>query len=461
MFTRSLGTEASPTVSFTTNAELRPSSPYRHRNSFAYWALVIFFFLYFYRPEDVIQVLYVIPVAKIAGILAFFGLVVAIGTQGTFKIPKAIKFLLALLVQMCLTVPFAVWRGGAVDMITNRISKTVIAAILVSMVVSTLAELRRFLWIQTSAVAVVSVASVLLNHRRDGRLEGVQMGILQNPNDLALNIAIVFPVCIAFMLHARGFRKAIWIIAMMFMLVAVVLTYSRGGLLALLICLSLSLWEYGLKGKRYYMIGVTVAVLLVGLGIVIFNPSYRLRVESIALGDIEGSHDKGSREARQMLLKESIVQTFKHPLFGLGPGNFAVVNGSWMVAHNTYTELSAEGGILALVFFLLALRSAFKNVAMARKSERYQTDADYRLFTQALFAGLLAYMTGACFASTEYNLYPFVMIGYTCVLVGLSQPVPDERKAFSKLSFADASQLRRNGAVETDKAMMPRSLLKM
>lgn len=441
MVTRSLGTEpnsaATTAPGFTTR--LRPLSS--SRSSFAYWALIVFCFLYFYRPEDFIPGMGVIPMAKISGIIAFLGLLVAVGEQGKIKMPTAIKWLLALLLQMFLTIPFAVWRGGAADMVFNRLSKTVITAILVSMVLTSLAELRRFLWIQTSAVVLVSVVSVLLNHRRDGRLEGVQQGILQNPNDLALNIAIVFPVCIAFMLHAKGFRKAIWVFGMMFMLVAVVLTYSRGGLLALIICLSISLWEYGLKGKRYYMVGIAAVVCLLGLGVMVVSSSYRTRIESIVLGNVQGSHDKGSLAARQALLRKSIILSLEHPLFGVGPGNFPVVDKTWVVAHNTYTELSAEGGILALVFFLLALGSAFRNISQARKSEMYKTDPDFRLFTQALFAGLLALVAGGCFASTEYNLYPYVMIGYTCVLVKLTQPaVENKRKVFNKVSFASASQ---------------------
>lgn len=393
----------------------------RHRNSFAYGALVVFCFLYFYRPEDFIPLLGYVPMAKISGVLAFLALIVGVLAQGKLRIPVAIKFLVALLFQMVLTIPFAIWRGGAADAVFNKFSKAVVTAILVSMLVVSLRQLRQLLWIQTSAVAVVSVAAVLLRHEYDGRLEGFGNGFLQNSNDLALNIAIAVPVCIAFILHARGLKKAIWIIAMILMLVAVVMTYSRGGLLALIICGGVSLYEYGIKGKRRYMLGIAALVALIGLGIVAVSSKYRARVESIVAGNIEGSHDKNSREARLELLKKSIVLSLEHPLFGVGPGNFKVVDSGWMVAHNTYTELSSEAGMLALIFFLLALRAAFKNVAEAKRSERYQSDPDYRLFTQALFAGMTALVVGGCFGSLEYNLYPFVMIGYTCALASLTR----------------------------------------
>src|SRR5262249_56390697 len=109
-----------------------------------------------------------------------------------------------------------------------------------------------------------------------------------------------------------------------------------------------------------------------------------------------------------------------HPLVGVGPGCFALVDKGWVVAHNSYTELAAEAGLPALLLFLLALGAAFRNVRLARRSEQYDRDPEFRLFTQALWAGLAAYLIGACFDSTEYNLYPYFMIGYTCAMVRIA-----------------------------------------
>jgi O-antigen ligase len=428
MLTRLMGNGVEGKVVATRSTNLDLS---RYRNPLAYGALVIFCLVYFYRPEDFIPGLDYIPLAKISGILAFIALTVGVLGHGKLHLPRAIKLLIALLFQMILTIPLAVWRGGAWDTVFNKFSKTVVAAILVSMVVASLLQLRRLLWIQTSAVAVVSIAAVLLRHQHDGRLEGFGYGVLQNSNDLALNIAIVLPICLAFMLHGRGLKKAVWIVAMILMVVAVVMTYSRAGLLALIMCGGVAVHEYGIKGKRRYLIGIAVFVALLGLGLIMVSSTYRARVESIVLGNIEGSHDKNSREARLELLKKSIVLSAQHPIFGVGPGNFKVMDTEdtgWGVAHNTYTELSAEAGIPALVLFLLALRAAFKNIAEAKRSEKYQSDPDYRLFTQALFAGMMALIVGGCFASLEYNLYPYIMIGYTCVLVRLAGETSGKRK---------------------------------
>jgi O-antigen ligase len=139
-------------------------------------------------------------------------------------------------------------------------------------------------------------------------------------------------------------------------------------------------------------------------------------VESIFAGNIENSGDKGSLEKRSELLKESLRQAAKHPLFGIGPGNFPQFTEGWQVAHNTYTEFAAEAGIPALCLFLLALTGSFRNIRNLRQTPGYQKDQTVHLYTDALWASLAAYVAGAAFSSTEYNLFPYFVIAYTCAL---------------------------------------------
>jgi O-antigen ligase len=412
------------------------SSAHAARRPFVYVALVAFSWLYYYRPEDFIPGLSHIPMAKITGLIGLIALLAGMAS-GSNKMPAAVKLLWLLLIQMCLCVPFAIWRGGAFTAVSEKFSKTAVVAMLISMAVVTVKELRKLLWIQVSAVNLVVLFSILLRHMRDGRLEGIQKGVLENPNDLAINIAISFPLGLAFLLRARGFKKVVWAAGLAVMAVGIVLTYSRSGLLAFILSLAVCVWEYGIKGKRRYIVWTTAVLLVGGLGISLSSSHYRARVESILAGNIEGSGDKGSLEARKVLLKKSILVAATHPLFGVGPGCFILVDKGWVVAHNTYTELAAEAGFPAIILFLLALGAALKNVAFVRGSAKYEEDPEVRLFTQALRAGLVAYIMAACFASTEYNLYPYFLIGYTCAMVRIVGPLR-----------ADKSRLKENSRLK-------------
>src|SRR2546426_9946488 len=400
----------------------------RQRDTLAYSALLYFSFLYYARPEDLIPGLSIIPMEKITGGIALLALVAALaGSKIKTKFPLELKLLLMMFMQMILTIPFAVaWRGGAFHTVFSKFSKGVIVALLITLLVQSLPQLRKLLLVQAAAVALMTISSVII-HPGGMRLQGVLGGIFQNPNDLAINIAINWPLCLALFFRARDIgKKLFWLICLVGMLYAVVATYSRSGLLAMIVSVLVCLWEFGIRGKRFAMIMIAGVIGIVGIGVAISTPNYVTRVESLFRGNIEGSGDKGSLEARRELLKESIRLSFQHPLFGVGPGNFPAATESWRVTHNTYTELSAEGGFPALILFVVILGLAFRNVRRVRKTDQYRRSREIQLFTSAMWAGLAAYVVGAAFASTEYQLFPYFMVAYTSVLYRLaSQPIQE------------------------------------
>jgi O-antigen ligase len=386
----------------------------RGRTTLAYWALLTFTFLYYARPEDFIPGLNYIPLAKISAGLALLGLFAA-WRPGRTKFPREIKLLLALFFYLSLTVPFAFWRGGAFVTVAFTFGKGVIVAILTAMLVNRTSQLRKLIFTQTTAVSFMTIASILAHHTDNvGRLTGVSNGILENPNDLAINVAINLSFCLAFLLRARDLRKSLWAFPLLAMVYAVLITYSRSGFLALIVGVLFCLWEFGVKGRRLYLI-LLAGVLAVGTAV--FAPShYYARLQSIFLGPVEGANDNGSAEARRELLQTSLQLMAQHPLFGVGPGNFPVVTGSWKVAHNTYTQMGAEGGIPSLILFLLVIGTAFRSVLLARRSSLYKHDRDFRILVGALFSAFGAYFVGAFFSDTAYNLFPYFLIGYASVV---------------------------------------------
>lgn len=383
----------------------------------AYHALVFFSWYYFLRPEDFIPGLNIVPLGKIAGGVALAALIFAVKPKDRGKLPLECKVLLVLLAHLILTIPFAYWRGGAFDTVINKFSKGPIVALLIAMAVTQLFELRKLLFIQASIVALISVASIIVHRTEGGRLMGIQKGILENPNDLAINIAINLPLCLAFLFAARGgFKKILWAFGMVCMLYAVVATYSRSGMVATAITSLICLWEFGVKGKRTIFLMSTGLIGFLALAIMVSTPRYFIRMESLFKGNIEGSDDRGSLEARSELLKESLWLIAHHPVFGVGPGNFPVVTGEWRVAHNTYTELGAEGGLPALGLFVALLFLSLRKIRSIHKLPGYARDSSIRLWSSALWAAMAAYIAGAMFASTEYNLFPYFMVGYICAL---------------------------------------------
>ena len=229
-----MGTMA-PSVMATPKLGIEATVPQADKKGlFAYRALLLFSFLYFARPEDVVPGLGLLPVAKITGGIALLALIFGWGSRAASKkFPIELRLLAALLFWECLAVPFAWYRGGAFNYVTGKCSKTLLIALLVSLVVTSLSRLRKLMYLQAAAVTGMTFVSVMI-YRGSGRMGGVLGGVFDNPNDLAMNIAMNFPLCLMFMLQTQNFfKKLLWGVGMLFLVRGLILTYSRTGFLAL------------------------------------------------------------------------------------------------------------------------------------------------------------------------------------------------------------------------------------
>jgi O-antigen ligase len=143
------------------------------------------------------------------------------------------------------------------------------------------------------------------------------------------------------------------------------------------------------------------------------------------LGDTFGSDDPSSSTAysssqqRQELFWRSLEITAKHPLFGIGPGNFPIISGSWHVTHNSYTQMSSEGGIPALIFYVAILWCGFKNLQRTRKFS--VGNSQTKLLAGALRASLAGFAVGSIFGSYAYEFFPYFLVGYTTVLLRIAR----------------------------------------
>ncbi|HXJ89392.1 MAG TPA: O-antigen ligase family protein [Candidatus Binatia bacterium] len=393
----------------------------QERSRFGYWTMVVFSFLYYFRPGDIIPGIGVLHLAKVTAFFAVLALALGTNRVRSRKLPSEIKIILAMFAWLIVTIPFASWRGGSFQVVFIEFSRIVIITLTLVLTVTRLAELRRLIVMQALGVALMTIAAVIVNNRMQGRLAGMGNGLLSNPNDLAMNIALNWPLCLVFLITGRGIaRKLFWAIAMLVMTYAVMATYSRAGFLAIAVAILFCLWDFVIRRGRVYLLGVA-ALCLMGM-LVVAPGNYLKRLETLVGRFQEGDYDRGSAEARKELLMRSLAITATHPVFGIGPGNFPSYTGLWRVTHNTYTQLSSECGIPALILFMLLLRRAFFNLFYLRKMPRTPEKEEVHLYASALSASFIAYLVGAIFSSSAYELFPYYMVIYTTLLSRLGLP---------------------------------------
>jgi O-antigen ligase len=388
--------------------------------AFMYFGLLLFLFVYFLRPQDWVPGLASVPLAKITGFLMLVALVFSFSNV-RWRVPKEVIFLCLLVIQLWLTIPFSpVWRGGAYEL-TLYFTKVLPVVVVMYGTVRSMKRLRGILFVQAASVAVVAIASVVVARVSSGRLRGVLSGIYGNSNDLALIIDLSLPICLAFLLTARSnWKKIAWSVVMLAMIYAVFLTASRSGAITLIVVALICLWQIGVKNRLFsLLLLIPVAAIVIW---VYGGNSLRQRFEQTNMdpaGANRSTEAFDSAQQRKQLLIQSLKITAEHPLFGVGPGNFPVVSGVWRVTHNSYTQISSEGGIPALILYLLIFWRGIVNV---RDIRRYpKADKRVQLFSMALGASLAAYLVGSIFASVAYQLFPYCLIAYTSALRFIAQ----------------------------------------
>jgi putative inorganic carbon (hco3(-)) transporter len=375
----------------------------------AYTSLLLFMAVYWARPTDWIPGLSTVPLAKIAAALALVALVLSL-SQIRHRLPPEVGYVFLLIAQLFATAVMSpVWKGGALQT-TLDFAKVGLIVFMLVMAVNTAKRLRQLFFIQAASVAAISAVAVWKGRLLGTRLEGVLNGNYSNPNDLALAIVISLPLCLALLLLSKNnLSKAVWAFAMVVMVYAVFLTGSRGGFLSLAIAAAVCLWEFGIRGRRPILLALTAV-----MGVLLWVSSGTMLSERLK-GTFDSRDDAasayGSAQQRQELLWRSVEITIAHPLFGVGPGNFQVMSGSWHGTHNSYMQMSSEGGVPALILYTLILWCGFKNVSEIKRLVRKKKELG--LLVQALQASLSGFVVGSLFASDAFQFFPYFLVAYT------------------------------------------------
>ena len=403
-------------------------SPWQHPRraplACAYWALFLFMIIYCARPQDWVSGLMALPLARIAGVLALLSFFFSV-RQIRFPLPHEIILLGLLVGQLFATVPMSpVWPGGAFWNTLGFAKVLIIFAVIVT-TVNTTRRLQGIILIQAASLVAVAGVAVWRGRLSAGRLEGLLGGSYSNPNDLALAAVISLPLCLALLFLSRsGLGKVAWMAAILLLIYTVLLTASRGGSLSLAIAFAVCMWEFGIRGRRRYLLLLTAIV------VVVFWQSSSATLVARLKGTFNAKQEAASSYAsvrqRQRLFRRSIEVTEAHPLFGVGPGNFHVISGNWQVAHNSFTEMSAEGGLPALALYVWILWSGFRNLRAVKRFARGRRTLT--VLASGLNASLAAYAVGSFFASTAYLYTPYFLVAYTIALLWIARasPVPSK-----------------------------------
>jgi O-antigen ligase len=350
--------------------------------------------------------------------LAFF-VPTQLSLEGTLTArPTEVNLVLLFCLTALLSIPLAINRITAWQEFSGTFIRCIIIFIVIINSVRTKARLKGLLFIALASGIWLSVEAI--NDSRMGlatvegyRAGGRGSGIFGNTNDMALHVVTIFPIAIALLFGSKGLvRKFLYGSSAALMLAAIVLSYSRGAFLGLIVVLIFLAMKLGPQHR----FGIVLAVLVLAGAVLLLVPdNYGGRLLSIFVPSLDRG---GSADARRGELFRSLYIALRHPLLGIGMGNYQdEMSYTGHVTHNAYTQVAAEMGMAALacytMFIIIPLR---KLGQIARETFATRRDSQYYYLTVGLQGALLGYMVSSFFLSVAYLWYVYYLVGFAICL---------------------------------------------
>jgi len=396
----------------------------------AFYALFLFTVILLLAPQAYYPVLAPFRIAFLAAALAMFAHVSSqlSNARPMIRFSPGIWLVFWLLAWVMSTIPLSLWPGGSVNLVLNHYSKTVIVFVLLANVINTLPKLRVLctgLALMSALLALTTIRNYLSGTYigQGERVIGTQGALTGNPNDMALMLNLLLPICVALMLAAQTRTKQFFFGALIALLAAaIVLTFSRAGFLALgVIFISYMILLKNRPQKKL----IPVALLLALLAIPLIPSTYLDRLSTIT--DIE-QDESGSAQLRFNDMKLATGLFLRNPLIGTGIGVSTVAmdgaRGSYGTEiHNVYLQYAVELGLPGLILFLLLFRICFKNTSYVMSHHPPTTGGDNSLFfiAQGIRVSLIAYAVEAFFHPTAYHFYFYYIAGLAIALIAVHE----------------------------------------
>lgn len=370
------------------------------------------------RPQDIFTFLQPLRPALVFTGLAAAALLMGGRSQGlaaALSRPESKRYLAFFLVMIA-GIPFAYHRGLAFDGVLLGYTVNVVFFILLVSHVTTLQRLKSLAWVMCLATVMYSLVGGLLQGESIGVGRFQVAGDAFDPNDTAYVLLALFPLCMHFVRFDEGvIKKLVAIAAVCGAIATILLTGSRGGLLALgavlLILLFTRAGGIGAGAKMFIVLSLALAWYLLGDAINVER--YK------GLFDLSSDYNVSAQGGRMDLWQRGIELSLEHPLTGVGVDCFAFANHEyrmrigetfrmWQVPHNSFVQVASEVGLIGFALFVLInLRSVVTFIRASASRSSPQTPAARELagLGGLMLLGFAGLLVSGFFLSQGYSIF--------------------------------------------------------
>lgn len=343
----------------------------------------------------------------------------------------------------------AVWAKDVAEAQESavRLALVIVFLLVVYSAIRTAADLRLIAWAFLVGTALTTVYGFAAGRYVEGRFTGG----MSDANFLAS--ALVASFAIAGFLLAVEKRTSLRLLlfgSLGLFVVALVLTQSRGGLVALAVTLVAACFLAGPFRTRALVTALVVVTAGIGFYGLFASAPIRDRATSIS-----GSESAGRSDAWRVAL----AITADNPVAGVGLNNYPIVQGTYitesvnletvrlfrkirLATHNTYLQTLSELGVVGLGLFLALLGVS---VTTALTALRSLGDLRTEAVARGLVVGIIGLLVAYVFLSGTFEKQLWLLLG---VLAAIPTVVDEVRSSLAPVGHPWGERAARSSGVE-------------
>jgi hypothetical protein len=374
----------------------------------------------------------------VVGPPSIFGAILTGGLQRTFK-HRAAWMWLGFLVCMLLSIPTSTWPGASVQSVKLYGFISFPLIFVVGGLSSKRDDVRTiFTTIGVSGIFLIVAASFMAKPDMEGRLSMTDSSTtIGNSNDLASLLILLLPFVMYVATDKRRLAILRWplIIPIALAFKMILSTASRGAIVAILAGIVFVVFR---GSGRHKLVVVFAMGGLVAAAPFVVNANSLERLATLMGGAVEansvGEEARESKEERRYVLEQSLIASLKHPVLGVGMGQFSNYVGlggkaegrygaalHWTETHNAFTQVSSECGTPALIFFVMGIVLSLGSVNRAYGRARREGFPEIANMCFFYMVSMLPYVVSIVFLANAYRLYLPAMIGLAVALSSVAQ----------------------------------------
>lgn len=336
--------------------------------------------------------------------------------------------------------PFSFWLGKSFAFATSYLPVVMATVALAAMTRSSWERLRGTLLVLVGSGLTLAALGVL-NHSAGARAD--VSDTMYDPNDLAYMLVTLLPLAVAFYMTTKELPWRIaYAGAAAIILMGLLLTESRGGLLGLLTIVALMTFipmnlPDAKIAKNSLLPKLRVLMVVVCFGVVVWTLLPESAQERFAtLLHLNNDYDLNmqDRTGRGDIWMRGLTAFAKRP-WGYGPESYEMVDltfgGQFKVAHNSLLQMLVELGALGLFLYLKMYYTALRGLERARAhllslATRSADQSAQAVFARAFQIALAGNFVSGGFLSEGYSEILWSIVGCCMAVIAIAavKPLP-------------------------------------